>query len=176
MISLLGSWWLPKQHFCLGQGMIAYVTHIHCTAYVCMYVHMYVCVLVCFHFASDRMWCELRTYSTPERVCHFLSAWVQYQTIMRFDVRWHPLPYYSHSALLCTQYTFPNLVPRSIPSFSVLHAERGFGFGHTEHATLKSWEWAWGRGYLSQLPSFQYCMLKSIMPVHWKDQQDEALH
>ena len=41
-----------------------------------------------------------------------------------------------------SRYIRHSLVPRPIPSFSMLYVKK------RERATLKHWEWAWGRGYL----------------------------
>ena len=58
-----------------------------------------------------------------------------------------------------------NLVPRPIPSFSVLHAQ--------------SWEWAWGRGYYVSIFIFPGCCISPLLfvtciPIHTLTLQEEV--
>ena len=51
----------------------------------------------------------------------------------------------NHTDLVDTQFQI-SLIPRPIPTFSMLHADEVF-----QCATLKSWEWTWGRGYFQMV-------------------------
>ena len=90
-----------------------------CHVCVCMSDMCVVCVCAGFHFVRG----EVQRYNV---------------TISREIWGHTPLPCHE---IFEFKTSWTSLIPRPIPRFSMLHAEK-----HAEkHATLKSWEWAWGR-------------------------------